>query len=446
MVGQLPGQFTDIAKDALIHPAQDWFKVDALLSDAIERGLLSGAATAIWRGDTAVHGSAIGWRDVAARDPMQEDSIFRLYSMTKPVTAVAMMILWDEGKWSPSDPIADHLPELADLLVLEQGLFPDTLSLVPPASPPTLEHLMTHQAGFAYGFTDEPVDRLFRAAHVPAIPHDISAREYLKRLAQVPLAFHPGTGWRYGASMDVQGIIVERLSGMSLRDFMRERIFDPLGMVDTDFIVPEEKRHRLATLYSLAGDTLIEVSRDDEELHYENISGLTPRDVVLPYDSAPLLASGGGGLASTAGDYLRFGRMLLGQGELDGKRIISREAAALMMHSHTPNHLLIGGFGTPPHSLRPGYEYAYNGVTITDPQKAGVRLGRGTYFWDGAAGCWFWADPQNDVVFVCMVQLLTDADRLSLQFRSRDVVADILAAIDRHDTAPSLSIHGGGRQ
>ena len=445
-MGQPLGQGADIAGDAAVHPAGEWCQVDALLGDAVERRLLGGAVTAIWRGDAAVHGSAIGWRDVAARDPMRDDCIFRLYSMTKPITAVAMMILWDEGKWSPSDLIADHLPELADLQVLEQSPIPGALALVPPASPPTLEHLMTHQAGFAYGFTDEPVDRLFRAAQVPPIPHEVSAEEYLKRLAQVPLAFHPGTGWRYGASMDVQGIIVERLSGMSLRDFMRQRIFEPLGMVDTDFIVPDEKRHRLATLYSLDGDALVEMSRDDEHLYYENISGLSPRDVVLPYDSAPLLASGGGGLASTAGDYLRFGRMLLGQGELDGNRIISREAAALMMRSHTPDHLLVGGFGTPPHSLRPGYEYAYNGVAITDPQKAGVRLGRGTYFWDGAAGCWFWTDPQNDLVFVCMVQLLTDADRLSLQFRSRDVVADILAAIDRHDTAPSLSIHGGGRQ
>lgn len=439
-------QGADIVGDALAQPAGEWRRVDALLSDAVERGLLGGAVTAVWRGGAAVHGSAIGWRDVATRDPMRDDCIFRLYSMTKPITAVAMMILWDEGKWSPSDLIADHLPELADLQVLEQGLIPGTLSLVPPASAPTLEHLMTHQAGFAYGFTDEPVDSLFRAARVPTIPHEVSAEEYLKRLAQVPLAFHPGTGWRYGASMDVQGIIVERLSGMSLRDFMHQRIFEPLGMVDTDFIVPEDKRHRLATLYSLAGDTLVEMSRDDEHLHYENISGLTPREVVLPYDSAPLLASGGGGLVSTAGDYLRFGCMLLGQGELDGKRIMSREAAALMMRSHTPDHLLVGGFGTPPHSLRPGYEYAYNGVAITDPQKAGVRLGRGTYFWDGAAGCWFWADPQNDLVFVCMVQLLTDADRLSLQFRSRDLVADILAAIDGQDAPPSSSIQSGDTQ
>jgi CubicO group peptidase (beta-lactamase class C family) len=286
---------------------------------------------------------------------------------------------------------------------------------------------MTHQVGFSYGFTDEPVDRAFHAAGVPVIPHNITADEYLARLAKVPLAFEPGTGWRYSVAMDVQGIIVERLSGMRLRDFMMERIFAPLGMVDTDFLVPAAKRDRFAALYTLAGDTLVEMTADSDNLDYDNVAALSSGDLVLPYDQPPVLASGGGGLVSTAPDYLRFGRMLLGPGELDGRRILSPAAVALMTRSHTPRHLLTGGFGTAPHWLRPGYEYAYNGIAITNPQAAGVGLGRDTYFWDGAAGCWFWVDPTNDLVFVCMVQLLADAERLSLQFRSRNVVADILA-------------------
>lgn len=446
MVGQPVGAGADFAEDVGAAQAADWRPVDTLFENAIGRSLLSGAVTAVWHRGAAAHASATGWRDVAARDPMRADGIFRIYSMTKPVTAVAMMILWDEGKWLPSDLIADHLPELAHLQVLEDGAIAGAPVLVPAATAPTMEHLMTHQAGFTYGFTSEPIDILFRAEQVPTIPHDVSTDEYLARLARVPLAFQPGTGWRYGASMDIQGIIVERLSGMSLRDFMRQRIFEPLGMVDTDFIVPEEKRHRLATLYSLAGDTLVELDRNAERLEYDNIAGLSPRDVVLPYDSIPLMASGGGGLASTAADYLRFGRMLLGQGALEGQRIISREAAALMMRSHTPAHLLTGGFGTAPHLLRPGYEYAYNGVVITDPEKAGVRLGRDTYFWDGAAGSWFWIDPQNDVVFVSMIQSLTDTERLSLQFRSRGIVADILEGICARDSSPQDAIHSGDKQ
>ncbi|WP_340316103.1 serine hydrolase domain-containing protein [Rhizorhabdus argentea] len=393
----------------------------------VDRRLLSGAVTVAWHKGTVAHASAIGRRDVAIAEPMQTNNIFRLFSMTKPVTAVAMMILWDEGKWSPADPIAKHLPELADLQVL-RGIGPDCAPLLAaPEEPPTLEHLMTHQSGFSYGFTDEPVDRAFQAAGVPVIPHDITAEEYLGRLAKVPLAFEPGAGWRYSVAMDVQGIIVERLSGMRLRDFMRERIFAPLGMGDTDFFVPAAKRDRFAALYALADDALVEMTAQSDSLHYDNVAALSPSDLVLPYDQPPILASGGGGLVSTAPDYLRFGRMLLGRGELDGRRILSPEAVSLMTRSHTPPHLLTGGFGTAPHWLRPGYEYAYNGIAVTDPQTAGVALGRDTYFWDGAAGCWFWVDPTNELVFVCMVQLLADAERLSLQARSWSVVADILA-------------------
>lgn len=408
-------------------PAPLWPAVDTLLQDVVDRRLLSGATTVAWHKGAIAHASAIGQRDLAIAAPMQMDTLFRLFSMTKPITAVAMMILWDEGKWSPSDPIAKHLPELAELKVLHGAGRDGSPLLAAPQTPPTIEHLMTHQAGFSYGFTDEPIDRAVRAAGVPVIPHDITADDYLARLAKVPLAFEPGTGWRYSVAMDVQGIIVERLSGMCLRDFMLERIFAPLGMVDTDFFVPAAKRGRFAALYSLAGDALVEMTRDADCLHYDNIAGLSPSDLVLPYDQPPILASGGGGLVSTPTDYLRLGRMLLGRGELDGRRILSPEAVALMTRSHTPPHLLTGGFGTAPHWLRPGYEYAYNGIAVTDPQAAGVALGRDSYFWDGAAGCWFWVDPTNDLVFVCMVQLLVDAERLSLQFRSRDVVAAILA-------------------
>ena len=446
MVGQPIGGDAVFAGDSVAPPADAWRTVDSLFEDVIERGLLSGAVTAAWHGNSLVHRSALGWRDVATRDAMRRDSIFRIYSMTKPITAAAMMILWDEGKWSPSDLIADHLPELADLQVLEAGSTAEAPMLVPPTVQPTLEHLMTHQAGFTYGFTDEPVDQLFRAAHVPVIPHNVSAEEYLARLARVPMAFHPGTGWRYGVSMDVQGLVIERLSGMTLRDFMRQRIFEPLGMVDTDFIVPEEKRHRLATLYSLAGDALVEMEHGAERLHYDNVAGLSPSDLIPPCDHEPLLASGGGGLMSTAADYLRFGRMLLGKGELDGNRFITREAAALMMRSHTPDHLLTGDFGTAPHGLRPGYEYAYNGIVVTDPEKADVRLGRDTFFWDGAAGSWFWCDPQNDLVFVCMVHLLTDAERLALQFQSRGIVADVLNELKGKDAASTVPMHVAGEQ
>ena len=417
-------------------PNPGWREFDQLFHDAIGRGLLSGGVALAWHKGAVVHAAAMGWRDIARDDPMRMDAIFRLYSMPTPVVAVAMMILWDEGRWSPTDPIAKYLPELADLQVMVGTDETGAPILAPPSTPPTMEHLMTHQTGFSYGFAEDAIDRAFRAAGVPVLPCDLSAEAYLKRLAQVPLAFEPGTGWRYGVSMDVQGIIVERLSGMGLRDFMRQRIFAPLEMVDTDFLVPAEKRDRLATLYAIEADTLVELTADTPSFTYENMAKLAPRDIVLSYDRVPMLPSGGGGLVSTAADYLRLGRMLLGRGSIDGIRLLSPEAVATMTRSHTP-HLLAGRFGTPPHELRPGYEFAYNGVAVTDPVAAGVSLGQGTYFWDGAAGCWFWVDPENETVLVALVQLLTDAEKLSLQFRSRDIVADIIANSSNSQNLPA---------
>lgn len=411
-------------------PNADWSPLDKLFEDAIGQGLLSGGVVMAWHKGALAHSTAIGERDVARHEPMAMDTIFRLYSMTKPVMAIAMMILWDEGKWHPSDPIAKFLPELAALKVVTGTDDAGAPILAAPKTPPTLEHLMTHQTGFAYGFTDDAVDRVFRDVQLPIIPCDLPAADYLSRLARVPLAFEPGTAWRYGVGMDVQGIILERLTGMSLRDFMRERIFIPLGMVDTDFLVPPEKRDRLATLYGVDNCALVELTRDTPSLGYDNMAALLPRDMVPAYDHIPVMASGGGGLVATAVDYLQIGRLLANGGEVDGVRILTPQAVALMTRSHTP-HLLDGNFGTAPHNLRPGYEFAYNGVAITDPKAADVALGRGTYFWDGAAGCWFWVDPAHDVILVALVQLMTDAEKLSLQFRSRGVVANIVEDLAR---------------
>ena len=396
--------------------------LDRLFQDAIDRQLLSGAVCMVWHRGALAHEAVLGWSDVSARRPMQRDSITRLFSMTKPVTAVAMMQLWDEGKWSADDPIARHLPELAGLRVLRGMATDGTPILGPPAAPPTLEHLMTHQAGFSYGFTEDAVDQLMRAARVPGVPFAIDADEYLQRLAQVPLAFDPGTAWRYGVAMDIQGILVERLSGMGLREFMQSRIFAPLGMSDTDFIVPPGKRDRFASLYGLAGDELVDLSGG-----IASASSPIPSDALLTYVEPPRLPSGGAGLVSTAPDYLRLALALHRRGTYEGVRILSEAAVTEMTRTHTPPSIVAGGFGIAPHWIRPGYEFAYNGVVVTDPTQANVRLGRGTYFWDGAGNAWFWIDPENDVVIVTMVQLLVEAERLSLQFRSRGIVSDIVA-------------------
>jgi CubicO group peptidase (beta-lactamase class C family) len=209
----------------------------------------------------------------------------------------------------------------------------------------------------------------------------------------LPLNYQPGTQWLYSLSMDIQGAIIERLSGQSLPEFMQERIFAPLGMVDTAFHTPPEKSARLATLY-----------RNSKS------RGLIPTANPLMPDAAspPVLASGGGGLVSTAADYARFAQMLLNGGELAGVRILSPEAVKLQTANHLPEAMLKAGFGVGHQMIRPGFGYGFDGAVFTDPKAAGIPVGQGTYQWDGAAGTWFWIDPVNDLLFVGMIQLLSE--------------------------------------
>ncbi len=370
--------------------------VDAALQPLVKSGQLSGAVMVIYRGGRLIHASALGQRDLASATPMTIDTIFRAYSMTKPVTAVAMMILYDEGKWRLEDPVAKFLPEFADIKVFK-GMGSDGKPILEaPASPPTMGQLMTQTAGFSYGFAQGYVDDRYRAADIWSAAN---MDDFVRRIAAIPLAYQPGTQWRYSVSVDLQGAIVERLSGKKLGDFMRERIFEPLGMDDTGFFVPPAKWSRLASLYGWADDRLQQI----------------PSPFAMTFAAEPAFASGGGGLVTTAGDYARFGRMLLGKGALDGARVLSAASAEAIMTSHLPPALIPRGFGIGFQGLRPGYEYGFDGVVVTDPAAAHVAVGRGTYLWDGAAGTWFWVDPENQLVFVGMVQRLMGPGFPSLQ-------------------------------
>jgi CubicO group peptidase (beta-lactamase class C family) len=213
--------------------------------------------------------------------------------------------------------------------------------------------------------------------------------------------------------MDIQGAMIERLTGQTLPDFMRDRIFRPLGMVDTDFYVPADKMARLATLY-----------------RHTPAKGLEVMDrPLLGRDAAriPKIASGGGGLYSTAADYARFAQMLLNKGELDGVRIISEDAAKLMMSNHLSDAILAGGHGVGLQQIRPGYGHGFDGAVFHDPPAAGSRVGRGTYQWDGAAGTWFWVDPENDVMFVGLIQRMAEEGAIHFQAITQDLIADALA-------------------
>ncbi len=361
--------------------------VDAAIAAEVAKGDLAGCITLVARHGKVARITAHGLADIASGRPVAEDTIFRIYSMTKPVTGAAMMVLYDEGRWLPDDPIAKHLPEFEGVRVLT-GIADDGSPLTAPADhPPTLRELLTHTAGFSYGFSEIPVDQLYKAVDVWGAPN---LAEFSKRLASVPLTYQPGAAWLYSISMDVQGAIIEKLSGQSLPDFYQSRLFAPLGMDDTGFWLEEAERGRFATQYRTSRKGGVR-----EE----------PRDLFpFSYFSRPPIASGGGGLVSTIHDYSRFAQMLLNKGGLDGVRVLSPEAIALMSSNHLPAQMMQAGFGVGAQQIRPGFGHGFDCAVFIDPDAAGIPVGKGTFQWDGAAGTWFWVDPANDLIFVGMIQ------------------------------------------
>ena len=385
-------------------------RLHALMQEAVDKKYQAGIVTILARHGKVVDYRAYGERDIASHAPMTKDTIFRDYSMTKPVTGVAMMILYEEGKWLPSDPISKYIPEFAHLKVYKGTDGSGTPILVDPDHAPTMRELMTHTAGFSYGFFgDTAVDAMYREQKVL---QSANLQEMVEKLAKIPLVYQPGTQWRYSVSMDIQGYIVEKLSGQTLPDFMHEHIYQPLGMKDAGFFVPEDKRSRFMTLYR---------SGANNELIADANAGPNPRD----YDHLPTMPSGGGGMVSTAEDYFRFAEMLAQGGELDrldGTRVLAPASVKLMSSNHLPEKLLTGEFGIGAQQMRPGFGYGYNCAVVFDPPTANLPEGKGTFFWDGAAGTWFWIDPTNDIVFVGMIQRMGGNGGMNLQYLSRSVV------------------------
>ena len=377
-----------------------------LIQGEIDQKQLAGAVTILARRGKIVDYRVYGERDLDSHTPMTKDTIFRDYSMTKPVTGVAMMILYEQGKWLPNDPIAKYIPEFKDLKVFN-GVDKDGKPiLVDPDHAPTMRELMTHSAGFSYGNGNTVVDAMYKDQKLQP-QQSANLQEMIDKLAKIPLNYQPGKGWTYSISMDIEGYLVEKLSGQSLPDFMRDHIFTPLGMKDTGFFVPQEKRSRFATNY-----------RDEDGKLVVTNAGSPPSD----YASQPTFASGGGGLVSTVEDYYRFAQMLANGGELDGQRILAPATVKLMTSNHLPANLLTGEFGIGMHIMRPGFGYGYNCAVIFDPPEANMPDGKGTFFWDGAAGTWFWVDPTNDIVFVGMIQRMGGHDNHPLLYRTHAAV------------------------
>jgi CubicO group peptidase (beta-lactamase class C family) len=344
-----------------------------------EQGRLSGTVTMVARQGKVVHFEASGMRDIAAGAPMQKDSIFRIYSMSKPITGVAMMMLFEEGKWQLNDPVSKHIPEFAGLKVYSGTDANGTPILKEQDRPMTMRDLMSHTAGFSYGvFSDTPVDKLQREADV--LNNDITLDEMIKRTATLPLLYQPGARWHYSISVDIQGYLVQKLSGMRFEDFLAQRIFKPLNMKDTAFYVPQEKVSRFAEVYTY-----------DKAGKLQPLRGGFNRDFTKP----PMLPSGGGGLVSTASDYMRFCQMLLRGGEFNGVRLLSPRTVELMRTNVLPGNMP---------TMAPGAQFGLDFAVTTDVVAAGGYYGKGTFWWGGAAGTWFWIDPANELIMIGMIQ------------------------------------------
>src|SRR5581483_7496275 len=313
------------------------------------------------------------------------DSLFRIYSMTKPVTGVALMILFEQGKWHFDDPVTQYIPEFKSLRVFKAAAPDGTLETEPLSRPPTMRELVSHAAGFAYGLDESsPVEVAY---HKADFMRARSTDEAIARIAALPLFDQPGQHWHYSAAADIQGYIVERLSGQALADFMQTHIFGPLRMNDTAFYVPPDKMRRLVAMKQV----------DAKRLKLVEPSGILNFD----YSRPPKVASGGAGLVSTMYDYARFAQMLVNGGELDGVRILSPAAVRLIDSNQLSDEIRAKPEAFSAHT---GVGFGVDvGVTL-DAAKAGTLGGLGTFGWGGAAGTNFWVDPSNDVVVVSMMQ------------------------------------------
>lgn len=378
-------------------------RMDDYMATMIDQGRVAGVTTLLMRHGQIAAFKTQGKADLASGAALQPDSVFRIYSMTKPVVSAAMMMLLEEGHWTLDDPVTRFIPEFANLKVYA-GTGPDGEMIVEDAvRPPSMREVMGHTAGFAYGLFDHhPVERAYTKAEVMhAVGHDA----FIERIAGIPLMFQPGTEWFYSVATGILGTIVSRISGQPLGQFLKERIFEPLGMVDTAFHTQDHNADRLVRFYG-----------DDAQGGLKEISQVLGRPI-QDFHQPPAREDGGGGLVSTALDYARFCQMILSKGELDGVRLLSPVSVELMgtnviadtvLATQNPYRLL---------PFNPAFGFGLGFSVFNDPRKMGSVEGPGTLAWGGMGGTWFWIDPANDIVFVGLIQRM--ADPISGEFRAK---------------------------
>ncbi len=373
-------------------------RLDAYLDGFVANGRHKGSLLAITRGGRIAHVSHRGQRDADAGLPVEPDTIWRIYSMTKPITSVAAMMLYEEGALSPFEPVAKFIPSFEDLRVYRHGMAAAPVT-ARAAQPMLVWHLLTHTSGLTYGFQQvNAVDEAYRAAGFfldPPPEHDLASA--CDVWAGLPLLFEPGTEWNYSVSTDVLGRIIEVVSGQSLADFFAQRIFAPLGMTDTGFSVADAESARLTALYAHDPESATAVPYPGVDV----VSGQLPK-----------LLAGGHGLASTAADYHRFTQMLLRRGELDGERLLAPRTVDLMTANHLPGNATLTEFGRPLLDLvvNEGYGFGLGLSPLVDPIAAKTLSAAGEYRWEGAAGTAFWVDPGADMTVLFFTQVLFGSD------------------------------------
>ena len=353
-------------------------RITEAMQELVDDGLLAGVVTMVARHNKIVHFESVGYRDIEAGAPMTNDAIFRIYSMSKPITGAALMMLYDEGKFRLSDPVGKYIPEFSNLQVATGARINGDLATEEPGHRMTIRELMSHTGGLTYGiFSRSIVDGMYNEANV--LDSQSTLKNMIDKLSSIPLRQQPGSQFHYSVSADVQGYLVEVLSGQTFEEFLEERLFEPLGMVDAGWHIPPEKIGRFAQVY-----------------HYDDSGTLIPKEWELwprDYYEPATFFSGGAGLVATAMDYMRFSQMVLDGGELDGARVLAPLTLDLMHRDQMPA-------GVP---YTPGLGFGLDFAVVTDPVEAD-SISTGEFYWGGAAGTWFWIDPVEDLVFVGMIQ------------------------------------------
>ena len=388
-------------------------ELEATMGAYIADRRLYGIHTRLVQDGETISDYKVGLRGLMTQKPIEDDTIYRIYSMTKPITGVAMMMLWEEGKFKLDDPVTKYVPEFENLKVLGGVNEDGSAILVDLARPPTMQEVMSHTAGFAYGLGGtDPANQAFRDEKIMRSP---DMQTFIDKVADVPLLFQPGEHWSYSASVDIQGHIIEKLSGQTFGEFLDERLFTPLGMTDTGFYVPEEDYDRFSEVY-----------------------GFNPEDgmlVPIPFPTVQIkkdtvaFESGGGGLVSTMDDYGQFAQMLVNEGSLNGTQFIKPETLELMTTNVLMGDQNLSSLGINAGETYPGLGFGLDFGTIEDAAAVPTNIPNGSYFWGGAASTWFWIDPVNDLYFIGMVQIFESGnpgEELELRETSGTLVYEAL--------------------